>query len=499
MKKRFYVNFLIFLFTNYVFSLNEYTNYAQNTGNLNYAVSVISKALKESPQALILSNNADVTNTTFKLQKKQWLPSIQFDLQADTNQVQGEYLFLKNKGTLSLLQTVITPSTNIGLNQALPGNGQFSIDAGYGFSLLTEQNAYIQNPYLQIGLSQRLSYGAFFLSKDPSFMKLKTNEQFSSIQNKKNAFELVIDFISTVQSYDLALLNKKYYEAVQKKALAEYKEQELRHEIGQKNDIELLRTHTKLTQAVNNFKQATQNVIQTETILSEYQIEEIKEQSNKFRDELLELLEKEYIEEQLLTFQEQELVNEISNEKLNLKENKIKMAPLLYIQTLISPNQNKNIEYSDFYASFRTLKNTPYIWTINTTVGLSIGLDYSFQKKHLKEIADKKILNLTSQLETLRNEQNKIKDSYNQWIDFFSSYCTDTKLALEKENEFLAEKHALLNRNIITEIQYLEAEVNYYEMQLNYFNSLWNLIQNKLNMLRLSSKWMAFVQEFMEI
>ena len=499
MKKRFYVNFLIFLFTNYVFSLNEYTNYAQNTGNLNYAVSVISKALKESPQALILSNNADVTNTTFKLQKKQWLPSIQFDLQADSNQIQGEYLLIRNKGTVTFPQTVITPSTNIGLNQKLPGNGQFTVDAGYGFSLLTEQNAYIQNPYLQIGLSQRLSYGAFFLSKDPSFMKLKTNEQFSFIQNKKNAFDVVLGFISAVQNYDLALLNEKYYEAIQKKALAEYKEQEIRHEIGQKNDIELLKTRTKLKQSVSNFKQASQNVIQTETILSEYQIEEIKEQINKFRNELVELLEKEYREEQSQTFQEQELINEISNEKLNLKENKIRMAPLLYIQTLISPNQNKNIEYSDFYASLRTLKNTPYIWTINTTVGLSIGLDYSFQKKQLKKISDEKIMNLNIQLETLRDEQNKIKDTYNQWIDFFSLYCFDSKVALEKENEFLAEKHALLNRNIITEIQYLEAEVNYYEMQLNYFNSLWNLIQNKLNMLRLSSKWMMFVQQFMEI
>ena len=44
----------------------------------------------------------------------------------------------------------------------------------------------------------------------------------------------------------------------------------------------------------------------------------------------LELLEKEYIEEQLLTFQEQELVNEISNEKLNLKENKMLRLVYLY-------------------------------------------------------------------------------------------------------------------------------------------------------------------------
>lgn len=465
----------------------------------NYAINVISKVIKESPEGIILSNNAEAAKLSFKQQEKVWLPTVQLDVSTGIKTMQGDYQYVKNKGILSSPQTIVEPTANIGIYQKLPGNGQFSIDVGYGFSYLTGQNAYIQQPYLQFGYTQNFSDGAFFFKKDPSVEILKNQQKIFILEEKEAKFELATRFITAVQNYNLALLEHEYCEVLLKKTNAEYQEQSYRHKNGQRNDIELFNSHMNKTQAIQSYQQATQKLLEMETILAGYEIEDIMIQSNLFREEILKLLDITYGEKLQKTMQEYEILNQIDNEKWSYKIEEAKMAPSLFIQTSFVPDQNKNSEYSDLSRSLRNLVKTRYAWNISTTIGISVGLDFTSQGKALREISDKKIQNLNLQLELLRDEQNNVRNLYREWTIAFSSYCDDMEKALKEEEKYRKDIKTLMEWNMITEAEYWSTEASYYETRLNYYRSIWNMIQGKINILKLSSDWEEFIQQFLEV
>lgn len=467
--------------------------------DVNYAVNVINQVLKNSPEGKILNNTAESTEMSFRQQNKTWIPSIQFDLSTGARTMQGEYEYVRNGGIMTSPQIILDPSADIGIYQKLPGNGQLSINAGYGFSYLTGQNAYIQQPYLQFGLSQSLSDGAFFLTKDPSIELLKNQQNLFILENKEAKFNLVVRFISVVQNYNLALLENEYYEILLKKATAEYKEQDYRHLSGQRNDIELFNSHMSKTQALQSYQQAYQKLMEAKTLLATYEIEDIAFQSNLFRDEILKLLETTYGEKLYQTMQEYEIMNQIENEKLSLKIDEAKMAPSFFIQTTFAPDSNKNSVYSDLSRSLRDIVKTRYAWTMNATVGISIAIDCSFQRKSLRELSDKRVQNLNLQLDVLHDEQIDMRNLYKEWEISFSAYCEEMEQALREEEQFRKDIKTLMNRNLITEAEYWATEASYYETYLNYYRSVWNMIQGKLNILKLSSDWEEFIQQFMEV
>lgn len=465
----------------------------------NYAIKVINKVIKESPEGIILNNTVETTELSFKQQEKIWLPSVQFDMSTAIKTMQGDYQYVKNKGIMTALQTIMEPTANIGIYQKLPGNGQISIDAGYGFSYLTSQNAFIQQPYLQLGFSQSFSDGALFFTKDPSVELLKNQQTIFKLEEKEAKFELATRFISAVQNYNLALLEHEYCDVMLKKTNAEYQEQSYRHKNGQKNDIELFNSHMNKTQAVQSYQQATQKLLEMETVLAGYGIEDIMIKSNLFREEILKLLDVTYGEKMQQTMQEYEILNQIENEKWSLKVDEAKLAPSLFIQTSFTPDQNKNSEYSDLSRSIRDLVKNRYAWTVNTTIGISIGLDFTSQGKALREVSDKKIQNLSLQLDVLREEQNNVRNLYREWTIAFSSYCEDMEKALKEEEKYRKDIKILMDRNLITEAEYWSTEASYYETRLNYYRSIWNMIQGKINILKLSSDWEEFIQQFLEV
>ena len=465
----------------------------------NYAFLVIAKILKESPEAVILNNNADSLDMAFKQQEKLWLPSVQFDFSANSELIQGDYSYIRNKGIISGPQSIVAPSVGIGISQNLPGNGQISLAAGYGLSYLASQRAYLQQPYLQIGLSQPLSYGTFFMTKDPSIEMLKNQRDISNMEKNEAKFELAIRFIETVQKYNLALLEQEYYDIMLKKENAEYNEQSKRHQIGQKSNVELFNSHMKQVQAFQNYQQASQKLKEAETLISCYGVSDIMEQSDTFRDDIHKLLDARYGECSRQTMQEYEILNQIKNEELSLKSEKSKLAPSLYMQLSLSPDENNYYLYSDFSRSLRELANSSEAWSLNGTIGLRFGLDYASQEKALTKMTDKKIQNLNLQLDVLRDEQEKMRNLYQEWTVSISEYCTKMEDALRKEEEFRNDIKLLLDRNIITEAEYWSTELNYYEVRLNYYRIVWNMIQGKMKILTLSSGWMEFIQQFLEV
>lgn len=464
----------------------------------NYAVSTIKKILADSPQGIILENNIESLEITIEQQKKLWLPSIQFDFTSDSRLLNGDYNYIRNGGVISGSKLILNPSTAITISQNLPGNGRFSMNAGYGISYLTGHNSYMQQPYFQLALSQPLSYGAFGLTKDPSIQQFKNQVLLSELENKKAMFDFTAAFITTVQNYDLALLECEYYEMMVTKANAEYLEQSKRHQSGQYSNIDLFNAHMKLIQAKQNLEQSKYRLTEAKTKLIGYDSCDIMENTDQFKNDLLFLLSIENKNVNPRTIQEYELIFELANQKLSKKIDKAKLAPSLYLQASLTPDQNRYNLFSDFSRSLRELASSPYPWTLNASLGFHIDLDLTFQGKAVNELYDNKIQNLNIQLDMLVEEQNRLRYLFHEWDKNFNVYCADLENAMREEEEFRKDMKILFEKNLITEAEYWGTELSYLEIRLNYCHSIWNMIQGKMQILSLTSDWMNFLNHFME-
>lgn len=484
--------FMIFLFPLDI-------GFSQNPCEDNYAFFAITSVLKESPEGKILANNAEATELSFRQQDRTWLPSIRLDISADAQLVQGDYHYIRNQGVLPGPQIIAEPTASIGIYQRLPGNGQLTIGAGYGFSYLAGHNAYIQKPYLQLGITQGLSGGAFFLSKDPASELLEKQKDIFFLELKEAKFNLAVAFITAVQDYNLALLEHESRLSALKKAEAEYREQEKRREEGQRNEIELFNAHMSRTQALQNYQLATQGLMETETILSTYGVDDIAVSSGIFMDGILELLNESFGEKSETSMREEEIQRQIGYERLTLEIEKAKTAPSLYIKASITPDQGRNGEYGDLSRSLRDIADLSRDWTVSATVGLSLNLDFSSQLGIQKRATEKRLESLMLQLEVLTDEQSKLRKIYGEWNVAFPSYCEEMKKNMEEEGRYMEDIRILFERKQITEAELLVAEAGYCEIRLNYNRSIWNMIQGKLNVLKLSSDWEEFIGQFMEV
>lgn len=493
--KRKILSYLIFLLSaNFFIYSREAEN--SNIKKEDYVFHVVSQILKDSPHGIALANEESSMNLSFAQQDKYWLPSIQFDISANSDLVQGDFSYVKNMGIISDPQIIFSPSVNVGIVQNLPGNGKVSINAGYGISSLPSFNAYKQQPYLQIGLNQPLSYGTFFITKDPSIERINNQKNMARLEYQEALFELIINFVNTVQTYNLALLEKEYYSVMLKKIQAEYQEQDNRFSLGQESTVELFNLYMKKSETLQKFQQASLAVIQAKAVLETYKGDDITENSDLFRDGILSLLNERYDGVTQQTIQEIRILNQIEDVELSLKANESAFFPSLSMQLSLSPNENKNDSYVDFSRSLRDLVDSSRALSVNASIRIHVPLDYSSQLKTLKEASSIKNQNLTLQLEVLRDEQIKMRHLYDEWSVSFSEYCDYMEQALQTEEEFRVDIKSLLDNHIVTESEYWTTEVSYFETRLNYYRSIWNMIQGKINILRLSSGWIEFIQQF---
>ncbi len=512
-----------------IFLLAQASLFSKGTDKNDYAVTVISNVLRQSPEGIMIRNNELYMDALFSQEEKTWLPSVQIDLTANSNLIRGDYHYVRNRGISHGPQIIMAPSANIGIHQKLPGNGQIALDAGYGISCLMGQNAYIQQPYLQLGLSQNLSYGAFSLTKDPEIERMKNQKEMGNLQSMEAKFNLARKFISAVQDYNIALNEKEYYGIMLTKVKAEYLEESHRHQSGQRSNVELFNSHMNQTQALQNYQRAEQRLMEAESALASYKAAGIMEMSDLFRLEIqhlidvhlidvhlidvhpidvhpidahlidAHLLDETYGDESSRTVQEQEILSKIKDEELLFKMDKSRLSPSLYMQASLSPGQNVGNEYTDLSRSIRELVASPDAWVLSGTVGLRLGLDFLSQGKILREVSDKKIQNLTLQLDIIRDEQKKTRDLYREWEESTSAYCERMENALREEEDFRKDMRTMLERNLITEAQFWGTELGYYETRLNYYRTVWSMIQGKLNILGLSSAWENFIGQFLEV
>jgi hypothetical protein len=282
------------------------------------------------------------------------------------------------------------------------------------------------------------------------------------------------------------------------KTNAEYLEQSKRHQGGQYSNIELFNAHMKLTQAKQNLEQSKCSLTEAKTKLLGYDSSDIMENTEQFKSGVLFLLSIENENINPRTMQEYELLFELANQKLSKKIDKAKLAPSLYLQASVTPDQNRYNLFSDFSRSLRELAASPYPWTLNASLGFHIDLDLTLQGRAINELYDNKIQNLNIQLEMLVEEQNRLRCLLQEWSRNFNAYCADLENAMREEEEFRQDMKILFEKNLITETEYWETELSYLEIRLNYCRSVWNMIQGRIQLLSLSSDWMNFLNHFLE-
>ena len=464
-----------------------------------YAYSVIIQILKESPEGIILANEIDSMKLSFSQKEKYWTPSIQFDLSTNSNLVQGEYNYVKNAGIISAPQLILSPTINVNITQNLPGNGQILFNAGYSFSYLLSQNAFIQQPFMQVGVRQTLCKEAFVWKNDPSIQKLKNQKDMAELEFQEVQFELIRKFVNTVKNYDLSLLTKEYYAVVLKKIQAEYNEIDRRYNLGQKKEIELFNLNLKESEALQKLQEASLNMKQAKVALETYKEHDILENSSQFREGILILLNKEYNNILHQSLQECKIRYQIEDEKLTLQSNKSIFSPSVYVQISLTPNNDDDTLYVDFSRSLRDITDQSKIWSVTAAIGISIPIDNSSQIKTLNESFSNKNQNLILQLEGLNKEERYMQQIYNDWYNSLIEHNLYMKNALQKEEIFRINSKKLLENGIITESEYWESEEFYFKNRLNYYQNIWQIIQCDFYILNLSSEWIDFIQQFKEV
>ncbi len=473
--------------------------FPQETSESVYAASAIRRVLTESPEGKVIGSSIDATELSFQRQEKTWIPTVRLNLSADAKVVRGEYRYVRNGAIIRDPQIIASPSAEIDISQRLPGNGEISIGAGYAVSCLAGQNAYIQQPYLSLGVSQHVSRGAFFLTKDPSVEILKSQRELFRLESRDAMFGLFVRFTTAVKDYDIASLELEHCEATMKKTDADYREQLWRHDAGQRNDVALFNSHMSRTQAVQNLRLAEQKLSEAESALACYGIGDITEMPRYFRNGLNKLLSAVSGEKSQMTMQEKEVIGEIRLVELSLEAEESGLSPLLYMQTSLVPDQGRDGEFSDFSRSVRNLAVFPDSWLVNATVGFSIELDGFCQRKITREISGKKIKGLNERLDVLRVEREKARPLYRKWSEGLSEYCEEMEAAMREEEILRMDIKTLLEEHMITETEYWSAEAGYQETRLKHGLSVWSMIEGKIYILRLSSDWEEFIGRFLEM
>ena len=487
LKKNRYFLFFVFFF------LSSITQAQDNSYNSEWWSCQLQTAFSNSPKVRQLINNYTNVTTQKKQYDYSWFPLIQAGFQDSVNIRRGDYIPLLNQTSDSEHKIIITPAASISVFQKLPANGQLSLSADYAFSYLLERKSFIQYPQLQLQFNQPLSRGAFGILKDPEYLLIKEQVNYSRLTLQTNLFTELQNILNYLQALDILCTQQNYYDTLKSQYESEFNTAKEKNNAGLQSGLEEFYAQHQYTQAQNKLKdilfEKEKTLKEIKLLIPNFNYEELDMRRNELKKLILDIFHLCNVNSNginpsknltLLTYS-----SIIDQYKFQYKNEAKNYSPILYLSSSLKPDSNFNSYYSDWYKSFRAFKQTPYPVDFSLTIGIQARLEVSGAKKLRKEIynlySDSVRKEMLSQI-TLK--QNELTILLNQ-ITNDTSYIQILEDQLVNENNYRIERKGLYEKGIITLDEFYKGESMYFLIYSDYVKTIWNNINNQLTVIDL--------------
>ncbi|MBR4790461.1 MAG: hypothetical protein IK024_06170 [Treponema sp.] len=484
-KKILLFSLLSFSILNFVFSLE--TEFWQQTLQTAFSNSItINRIINEYSSTLIQKKQYDYS----------WFPVIQAGLQESLNIQRGDNLYVLNQTPDSSFKMLMSPAASLSVIQKLPGRGQLSFTADYAFSWLTEQNAFIQFPQLQLKLNQSLTRGAFGITKDTELLLIREQLSYSRLIMEKNLFEELKSIINLLSSADILLAQKDYYKALAEEYKSQASTAKNKEKSGLQSGLQSFYAEHQTVEAENKLnelsfkeKDLLKNLY---LILPDFDIKQINDKRIELADLIQEISGKltNYFHEEAEKLIEQNLDSQIYSNSLrqyNLqKKNEDKnSAPVLYFSSTLKTDNNFYNSYSDWFKSFRSLNQSPYPIDFSVAVGIQKTFELSSAKKLRNDIYRLYSDSITKEMQIKQVSQKGQLFILLAQIEADTKYIKELKAQLESENTFRIERAELLSKGLITQDEFYKGESLYFLIYSDYIQSFWKTVDNYLELIKI--------------
>ena len=357
----------------------------------NYWNSLIQTAFHNSANTSSIKKDYISTLISKKQYDYQWFPNFQIGFQTSFNASRGDTLYILNQASDSEITWIASPSTGISIYQKLPGNGYVSLGMSYGFNYSLERKVFLQWPQLQLSLNQKLSRGAFGITKNPEHLLIAEQMSYYSDLYKRNLDSEVQNILGLIQQADILCAQENYYQALAKEYESEMLTSKEKNRSGMQSSLETHYASRQYSEALNYLNDITYEKALLNQELLILIPDFIQDDLQEERFALQKIIQKIYDEIK----KEPEDINKNFNNGLyssiqrqylyQYQNNEINYAPELYMTTSISPDSSFNSYYSDWFKSFRVLKETPYPIDFSFTMGIRKTFELPQAKKLRQE------------------------------------------------------------------------------------------------------------------
>ncbi|MCR5437664.1 MAG: hypothetical protein K6E97_11440 [Treponema sp.] len=475
------------------------------TAKKTYWKKVIQTAFKNSSSVTTIKNNY-ANAIIHKLQYTYyWFPKLQLNFQTTATRTRGDYFYILNSGTTPYHTWLLSPFSSLTLYQKLPGQGTISLSANYSFNYLPERNLFIQDPELNLTISQSLYQGIFGISYDPETALI--NEEFSyyKLYFEKQMSSEFLKIIHLIQNTDILYTEENYYLSLVEQYESELKTSEERKKNKLDSNLQVFYAKHQYNEALNKLKEIQYN---KQSAIKELSIFYPNYNQNELEQKRYELFEdisalyskfnKEIIDENLNYNFDANLYAGILNQYLyQFQLQETDYAPLLYFSSSASINNNFNSYYSDLNKSFRVLLDSPAPIDVTLSIGIKKTFEIPKAKKLRKEIYEIQKKSIEKEFEINTIKQKKQLEILFEQIESNSEYLKSLEYELDIEQNFREKRKQLYEKNIITQNEFFQSETLYYLILKNYISTFWNIICDKINVINLCSKDALLINTFL--
>ena len=423
------------------------------------------------------------------------LPQIQAEIQTSFTRTNGNAINIINQESDSSPAIIIQPFTSLSINQKLPGNGNLSVSAAYGFNYVTKRNVYLQNPYIQLSLSQSLGKGTFGIAGNPENKYIKEQFYYYKALFEKQMSSEFYNIIKAVKNADELIYEEQYYEALLRQYESQKQTAEQKNRNGLQSELETFYAEHQYYETLNKIQEVKyqKENAQKQLILlfPDYSHEELKSHKHELKNE---------IDNLFMKFTD---INYGENIKLNLDSSiysrilnvylyqfqltEINYAPVLYFTSSAQINSSLNYQYSDFYKSFRIMKELENPFNLSFSVGFVKNFELPKAKRLRKSIYEIQKEAIKYELEVNKKTQEKEFLLLLERIKTGTEYFEKLEKEIITEQDFRNKRLELFNRNLITQDEYHKGETLYYLIYKNYINTFWNIICDEISVINLCS------------
>lgn len=432
-----------------------------------------------------------------------WFPSLQTSLQNSLNASRGDYLRVLNQNTDPEITWVTSPSASISINQKLPGSGNFSLGTGYGFNYSLDHKAFIQWPQIQLGLNQKLSRGAFGITKNPEYLLMKEQMSYSTELYRRNLYSELQNILELIQKTDILNAQEAYYRALVIEYESELNTSREKQLSGMQSNLLTHYADHQYSESLNNLN----NILhEKENVLNELKIlipDFSKEDLTNERSVFCEIIQNIYdrmckTSSDVENNFEAKLFSSIQKQYLyQFQNNEINYAPELILSSSLNPDSNFTSYYSDWYKSFRVLKETPYPINFTFTIGIKKQFELPQAKKLRKEILLLNQSSIEKDFYIRQENQKKEIGILTAQIQIDSEYLEKLNDEIKTEQSFREKRKELLDSNFITQDDFYQSETLYFKIYTDYIQTFWKNINNEIKVINACSEEIILLNQLL--